>query len=60
LNSRLSLLLAMLLSGAASAADPFDVFPRVLPSPAADLRPAAACNLAAPPPLDPIEALRSQ
>jgi hypothetical protein len=56
LNSRLSLLL----SGAASAADPFDVFPRVLPSPAADLRPAAACNLAAPPPLDPIEALRSQ
>lgn len=37
----------MVLSGAASAADPFEVFPRVLPSPAADLRPAAACNLGA-------------
>ena len=47
LNSRLSLLLALLLSGAASAADPFGVFNRVLPSPAADLRPASVCNLAA-------------
>jgi len=47
LNPRLSLLLVMVFSGAASAADPFEVFPRVLPSPAADLRPAAVCNLAA-------------
>ena len=37
----------MVFSGAASAADPFAVFPRVPPSPAADLRPAAACSLAA-------------
>ncbi|HQT31725.1 MAG TPA: TolC family protein [Thiobacillus sp.] len=45
MNSRLSLLLLVwAFSGAASAADPFAVFPRVLPSPAADLRPAAACN----------------
>ena len=40
-------MLVMMLSGAASAADPFEVFPRVLPSPAADVRPAAVCELAA-------------
>ncbi len=38
------MLLAVVLSSAAHAADPFEVFPRVLPSPAADLRPAAVCN----------------
>ena len=41
---RLSLLLVMLYSSAASAADPFLVMARTLPSPAAELRPAAACE----------------
>lgn len=44
LNMRLSLLLVMLFSSAASAADPFMVLTRTLPSPAAELRPAAACD----------------
>lgn len=44
-NSRLYLLLVMVMfGGAALAADPFAVFPRVSPSPAADLRPAEACH----------------
>src|SRR5512143_155342 len=43
---RLSLLLVMLVSGAASAADPFAVFGRVPPAPAGDLRPAAVCDTA--------------
>lgn len=34
----------MLFSGAASAADPFRVLGRTLPSPAAELRPATACD----------------
>jgi len=38
------LLLVMLVSGAASAADPFLVMTRTLPSPAAELRPAEACE----------------
>lgn len=41
------MLLATLVSGAAAAADPFLVFDRTLPSPAAGLRPAAACDGAA-------------
>lgn len=44
LNMRLSLLLVMLFSGAASAADPFMAQTHTLPSPAAELRPAAACE----------------
>ncbi|MGB9128427.1 MAG: hypothetical protein WCB97_02160, partial [Thiobacillus sp.] len=44
LTMRLSLLLVMLYSSAASAADPFLVMARTLPSPAAELRPAAACE----------------
>ena len=43
---RLSWLLVMLVSSA--AADPFMVFDRALPSPAAELRPAAVCDAAAP------------
>jgi len=41
---RLSLLLVMLYSSAVSAADPFMVMTRTLPSPAAEMRPAAACE----------------
>ncbi len=48
LNTRLSWLLVMLVSGAASAADPFMVLDRALPSPAAELRPAAVCEAGAP------------
>jgi outer membrane protein len=36
----------MLVSGVAAAADPFGVLDRTLPSPAADLRPAAVCDTA--------------
>jgi outer membrane protein TolC len=46
LNKPISLLV-MLFSGAAAAADPFGVLQRTLPSPAAELRPAAACAAAA-------------
>ncbi|HMA10858.1 MAG TPA: TolC family protein [Steroidobacteraceae bacterium] len=38
----------LLVSGTASAADPFKVFDRVLPSPVAELRPPAVCDAAAP------------
>jgi len=38
----------LLVSSTASAADPFQVFDRVPPSPAADLRPAAVCTAGAP------------
>jgi len=48
LNARFSLLLVMLVSSAASAADPFGVFDRVPPSPVAELRPAAVCDAAVP------------
>ena len=41
---RLSLLLVMLVSSAASATDPFMAMARTLPSPAAELRPATACD----------------
>lgn len=41
---RLSLLLVMLASQAAWAADPFMVMTRALPSPAAELRPASVCD----------------
>lgn len=41
---RFSLLLVMLFSSVASAADPFRVLGRTLPSPAAGLRPATACE----------------
>lgn len=44
---RISLLLVMLVSNAASAADPFGVLERPLPSPAAELRPAAVCDATA-------------
>jgi len=44
---RLSLLLVMLLSSVASAADPFMVMARTLPSPAAELRPASVCDATA-------------
>lgn len=44
---RFSLLLVMLLSSVASAADPFMVMTRTLPSPAAELRPASACDATA-------------
>ncbi|HWR76250.1 MAG TPA: TolC family protein [Thiobacillus sp.] len=47
MNIRLSLLLVMLFSSAASAADPFRVLTRTLPSPAAELRPEAACEATA-------------
>jgi outer membrane protein TolC len=47
LSTRFSWLLLILFSSAASAADPFGVLDRTLPSPAADLRPAAACTAAA-------------
>jgi len=44
---RLSLLLLVILYGSAvSAADPFMVMTRMLPSPAGDLRPAAVCDTA--------------
>jgi len=56
LNARFSLLLGLLLSSAASAADPFRVLDRVPPSLAPELRPAAVCDAG----LDPIDALRSQ
>lgn len=46
-SARHVLLLAALVSGTAAAADPFLVFDRTLPSPAAELRPAAACDGAA-------------
>jgi outer membrane protein TolC len=46
---RLSLLLLVMLYGSAvSAADPFMVMTRTLPSPAGDLRPAAVCDTARP------------
>ena len=48
LNARFSLLLVMLVSSAASAADPFGVLDRVPPSPVAELRPAAVCDAAVP------------
>jgi outer membrane protein TolC len=44
---RLTLLLVMLYSSVASAADPFMVMARTLPSPAAELRPASACDATA-------------
>jgi len=44
---RFSLLLVMLLSSVASASDPFMVMTRTLPSPAAELRPASACDATA-------------
>jgi outer membrane protein TolC len=44
---RFSLLLVMLLSSVALAADPFMVMTRTLPSPAAELRPASACDVTA-------------
>ena len=44
LKNRLFLLLLVWSSGAALAADPFQVMTRTLPSPAAELRPAAACE----------------
>jgi len=44
---RLSLLLVMLFSSMASAADPFMVLERTLPSPAAELRPETACDATA-------------
>ncbi|MFN3750000.1 MAG: TolC family protein [Thiobacillus sp.] len=43
---RFSWLLVMCVSGAAVAADPFGVMTRALPSPAAELRPTAACETA--------------
>jgi outer membrane protein TolC len=47
LNKRIPLLLMILFSSAASAADPFGVLQRTLPSPAGDLRPAAVCDATA-------------
>jgi outer membrane protein TolC len=45
---RIFLPLVLLLSGPASAVDPFSVYGRVPSSPAGDLRPAAVCGAAAP------------
>jgi outer membrane protein TolC len=47
LFKRISLLLVMLSSGAATAADPFGVLSRTLPSPAGELRPAIVCEATA-------------
>jgi len=44
---RLSLLLVMLVGSASSAAGPFMVMTRTLPSPAAELRPVTACDATA-------------
>jgi len=44
LNKRLSLLLMMMVSSAAFAADPFMVMTRTLPSPAGELRTAEVCD----------------
>jgi outer membrane protein len=44
LNTRFFLLLGTLVSSAVFAADPFMVFDRTLPSPLADVRPAAVCD----------------
>lgn len=46
LTTRFLFLLMLLCSSAASAADPFMVMTRTLPSPAAELRPATACDAA--------------
>ncbi|WP_324780233.1 TolC family protein [Thiobacillus sedimenti] len=48
MNVRFSLLLVLLVSGPAFAADPFKVFERTPPTPAAELRPFATCDASAP------------